>query len=91
MVLVAAVMPAAVAGSALIVAIVFAVGVALLRLAFGGHFLSDVIFAALFTHVIAIVVFGLMHDERWRFGRPGELDQTLRRLGSRLRRRFGCL
>ena len=91
MVMVAAVMPAAMAGSALIVAIVFAVGVALLRMAFGGHFLSDVLFAALLTHVVAILMFGLMHDERWRLGRPGELDQSLRRFGSRLRQRFRCL
>ena len=91
MVMVAAVMPTAVAGSALIVAIVFAVGVALLRLAFGGHFLSDVIFAALFTHIVGILVFALMHDERWRLGRPGELEEILGGLGSRLRRRFRCL
>jgi len=85
---VAAVMPPAIAGSALIVAIAFAMGVATLRLAFGGHFLSDVIFAALFTHLVAIIVFGLMHDPRWRYGRPGELEDMLGGFGSRLRQRF---
>jgi len=91
MVLVAAVMPVEMAGSAIIVALIFAVGVALLRMAFGGHFLSDVIFAALLTHLVAILVFALMRDERWRLGRAGQLEEMVGGFGSRLRARWGCL
>jgi len=73
----AAVLPAAVAGPAMAVAVAFTVMVAALRLAFGGHFLSDVLLAALFTHMIAILMLRLMHDPRWAPGRPGAIDAWL--------------
>ncbi|MDQ0395633.1 phosphatase PAP2 family protein [Labrys monachus] len=81
----AALVPAAYAGSALMAAIAFAVVVAFLRMAFGGHFLSDIVMAALFTEFIAVALMTLFHDPRWRYGRPGVLDGDIRALAFRLR------
>ena len=66
-------------------AIVFAVGVAFLRMAFGGHFLSDVVMAALLTELIAICLMAIFHNPRWRYGRRGMLEQDIRNLPSRFR------
>jgi membrane-associated phospholipid phosphatase len=77
----AAVLPAAVSGVAMGVAVAFTVLIASLRLAFGGHFLSDVLLAALFTHMIAIVMLRIMHDPRWGPGRPGAIEAWLARRG----------
>jgi lipid A 4'-phosphatase len=85
MVTAATLVPAAYAGSALMGAIVFAVGVAFLRMAFGGHFLSDVVMAALLTELIAICLMAIFHNPRWRYGRPGMLEQDIRNLPSRFR------
>ncbi len=46
--------PASMQPGALAGALVFGVSVSLLRMAFGGHFLSDTIFAALFTWLVLI-------------------------------------
>ena len=50
-------------------ALVFGIAVSLLRMAFGGHFLSDTIFAALFTWLILIAT--------WRLFRPGRAEIVL--------------
>ena len=57
--------PAPYQGVAVAGAVAFGVGASALRLAFGGHFLSDVIAGAL---IILIVIFAL----RRRFGPPGQ-------------------
>jgi len=87
----AALVPAAYAGSALIAAIIFAVVIAFMRMAFGGHFLSDVIMAALFTELIAIALMTLFHAPCWRYGRPGVLEEDIRNIGFRLRARTARL
>lgn len=46
------------------VALVFGAGVSLLRMAFGAHFFTDVIFAGVFTFLIIWLVHGLIY--RWR-------------------------
>ena len=81
----AALVPAAYAGSALMAAIVFAVAVAFLRMAFGGHFLSDIVMAALFTEFIAVAMATIFHSSCWRYGRPGVLEDDIRSLGTRFR------
>ena len=81
----AALVPAAYAGSALMIAIAFAVAVAFLRMAFGGHFLSDIVMAALFTEFIAVALMTLFHSPRWRYGRPGMLEGDIRTMAFRLR------
>jgi lipid A 4'-phosphatase len=43
--------------AAVAAAVLFTVGTALLRMAFGGHYLSDVLFGALFTFVIVLGFF----------------------------------
>lgn len=70
----AAVVPPPWRGLAMAGAIAFGVMVGLLRAAVGGHFLTDIIFAGVFTSLIIWVVHGLMF--RWprgffsRFGEP---------------------
>jgi lipid A 4'-phosphatase len=91
MVTAAALVPAAYAGSALIAAIAFAVVIAFLRMAFGGHFLSDIIMAALFTELIAVALMTLFHAPFWRYGRPGVLEEDIRHAGFRLRARTARL
>lgn len=70
---------------AVVAASVFAIGVSGLRLAFGGHFLSDLLFAALFTLLIAWGAFRLMLDPRYPWGRAGAIEAWLRGLAVRLR------
>lgn len=79
----AAALPPPIKSPAMIGAGIFAVGVSGLRLAFGGHFLSDLIFAALFTLIISWGCFGIMLDERYPWGRPGAIERSLRRLARR--------
>lgn len=45
-------------------AIVFATGVSVLRLAFGAHFFTDVVFSGVFTYLIIWFSYGLIY--RWR-------------------------
>lgn len=79
----AAALPPPLQSPAMIGASIFAIGVSALRLAFGGHFLSDLIFAALFTLLISWACFRIMLDERYPWGRPGAIERYLRRLGRR--------
>lgn len=85
MVTAVALLPAAWSAPALALAFAFTFGVALLRMAFGGHFLSDALFAALLTFLVAILTFRVTHSRRWALGRPGTIEATLAQLGSRLR------
>ena len=52
--------PPPVRGAAVGLALIFAVGTAVLRMAFGGNFLSDVVFAALLTLGVAAGLRGLL-------------------------------
>jgi membrane-associated phospholipid phosphatase len=64
---------------------VYACAIAFMRLLFGGHFLSDVIFAAIFTGLVIWTVHGLLF--RWRL-RPSDqaIDVRFERAGNALRR-----
>ncbi len=75
----AAALPPPLQGPAVILAAVFAVIISGLRLGFGGHFLSDILFAMLFTHLIACAAFRFMLDERYAWGRPGAIEAWLAR------------
>jgi lipid A 4'-phosphatase len=63
---------------------VYATAIAFMRLLLGGHFLSDVIFAAIFTGLVIWTVHGLFL--RWRMG-PSEqtVDAMFERAGDGLR------
>jgi lipid A 4'-phosphatase len=71
-------------------AAVYAIAVAFMRVLIGGHFLSDVIFAAIFTGLVIWVTHGLFL--RWRI-RPSELaiDAWFERAGNALRRLFAAI
>jgi membrane-associated phospholipid phosphatase len=77
--------PAAYMGSALALAIVLASIVAFLRLAFGGHFLSDIVFAVLITQFVTAALMTFFHSRHWRYGREDRLEQDIRLLAFRLR------
>jgi lipid A 4'-phosphatase len=64
---------------------VYASAVAFMRLLLGGHFLSDVIFSAIFTGLVIWTVHGLLF--RWRTS-PSDraIDAGLERVGNALRR-----
>jgi len=80
-----AVLPAALAPAAVGAAIAVTALVGFLRLAFGGHFLSDVVLAVLLTQCIAVGMQRIMYDRRWPPGRPGVIDAALQRAGRPLR------
>lgn len=63
--------PAPVRFEAIAAALAFGAATSLLRMAFGGHFLSDVVFAGLFTF---LVLYGV-HRLLWRAGAPSD-EQT---------------
>jgi lipid A 4'-phosphatase len=75
----AAALPAPLQAPAVALAAAFAVLISGLRLGFGGHFLSDILFAMLFTHLIACAAFRIMLDERYPWGRPGAIEAWLAR------------
>ncbi len=66
-------------------AIAYGTAVGLLRMAFGGHFASDVIFAGVVTFLIVWIVHGLIY--RWPRTRlpEGAVEGWLARAGLRLR------
>ncbi|GLS23310.1 phosphatase PAP2 family protein [Labrys miyagiensis] len=76
--------PSAYAGAALVLGVILTLIVAYLRLAFGGHFLSDIVFAALLTQFVACALTTLFHSQRWRYGCEGVLEQDIRLLAFRL-------
>jgi lipid A 4'-phosphatase len=64
---------------------VYAAGIGVMRLLLGGHFLSDVLFAAIFTGLVIWTVHGRLL--RWRMPpTDARIDAALERIGSALRR-----
>jgi membrane-associated phospholipid phosphatase len=64
---------------------VYAAAIAFMRVLLGGHFLSDVIFAAIFTGLVIWTVHGLLF--RWRLRPPDRtIDVWFERAGNALRR-----
>jgi lipid A 4'-phosphatase len=64
---------------------VYATGIAVMRLLLGGHFLSDVLFAAIFTGLVIWTAHGVFL--RWRLLPPdATIDAAFERVGSALRR-----
>lgn len=69
-------------------ALTFAGAVGLLRISFGGHFVTDVVFAGVIMFLIIWVTHGLLY--RWRVPITDEAIETrLGRWGDALRRPFG--
>jgi lipid A 4'-phosphatase len=66
----AALAPAAWRAAAYGAAIAFGTGVSVLRMAFGGHFFTDVVFAGVFTFLIVWLMHGLIY--RWRATSPSD-------------------
>jgi lipid A 4'-phosphatase len=69
-------------------ALLYGATIATVRLLAGGHFLSDVIFAGIFTGLVIWAVHGALY--RWPF-RPeeGAIDLVLERIGGSITRLFG--
>ena len=68
-------------------ALAFTAAVGALRMAFGGHFFSDVVFAGTIVFLIIWFMHGLIY--RWRTGvSDAAIEGTLARVGRRLRRPF---
>jgi len=67
-------------------ALAFGVGDSALRLAGGGHFFTDIVFAGVLTYLVVWVLHGLLF--RWRPTRPTdkEIEDLLARAGEALRR-----
>jgi lipid A 4'-phosphatase len=77
--------------AALGVAGLYSLAVASFRMLAGGHFLSDVIFAAIFTGLVIWTVHGFLF--RWSATRPGDrtLDDALEKFGRAVARFFAGL
>jgi lipid A 4'-phosphatase len=75
-------------GAARVVALgaagIFTVAIATLRIAFGGHFASDVIFAVLLTLAVIWAIYGLMFRVNWSRAQTGLLPPIARRAIARL-------
>jgi lipid A 4'-phosphatase len=69
---------------------VYAVAIAFMRVLLGGHFLSDVIFAAIFTALVIWTVHGLLFRWRISLSEPA-IDAWLARAGTALRRRVAAI
>jgi membrane-associated PAP2 superfamily phosphatase len=76
----AAVTPPAWRAFAYAAALAFGAGVSAFRVAFGAHFLSDAIFAGVFTFLVIWLVHGLIY--RWRATRltDGQVERAIERL-----------
>jgi lipid A 4'-phosphatase len=70
-------------------ALLYGVAIGTVRLFAGGHFLSDVIFAAIFTGLVIWAVHGLLY--RWPLTRQNDaaIDSTLEGIGGRIARLVG--
>ncbi len=69
---------------------IYACAIALMRLLLGGHFLSDVIFAAIFTGLVIWAVHGLAF--RWPISPSDQtVDAWFERAGNGLRRRVAAI
>lgn len=68
--------------------IIFGTGVGLARIAFGGHFFTDVIFASVLTFLIVWTMHGLIY--RWRRARMTDesIDQAIEEFTQRLHDMF---
>jgi lipid A 4'-phosphatase len=64
---------------ALAAAGIFTVAIASLRVAFGGHFATDVIFAALLTLAVIWAIYGLVFRVDWIRAKTGPLPRIVRR------------
>jgi len=58
---------------------IFTVAISTLRIAFGGHFASDVIFAVLLTLAVIWVIYGLVFKVDWMRLQTGPLPRIVRR------------
>lgn len=72
-------------------ALAFGTGVGVLRIAAGAHFVSDVVFAGVFTYLLIWLVHGLIY--RWAATRLSEarIDDFLARAGESLHESFSAL
>lgn len=72
-------------------AVVYGTAIAFLRMLVGGHFLTDVIFAGIFTSLVIWTVHGLFY--RWPATHTDDdvLDARLQRVGSAITRVFAAL
>ncbi len=72
-------------------AVVYGIGIAFLRMLVGGHFLTDVIFAGVFTGLVIWAVHGLLY--RWPSTRRDDRawDALLQRGGSAVARLFSAM
>jgi membrane-associated PAP2 superfamily phosphatase len=70
-------------------ALTFGTAVGVLRIAFGGHFFSDVVFAGVLTYLIIWLVYALLY--RWRlFGiSDAMIERAIASCGRSIRRMFG--
>jgi lipid A 4'-phosphatase len=78
--------PGAVRVVALSAAGIFTVVIASLRVAFGGHFTSDVIFAALLTLAVIWAIYGLVFRVDWTRAQTAPLPPIMRRAVARFGR-----
>jgi membrane-associated PAP2 superfamily phosphatase len=67
---VAVLLPPRYRAAALIIAIVYGLSIGMMRVAMGGHFLSDVLFAGTFTALTVWVLHGALFRWRWRKRAP---------------------
>jgi membrane-associated PAP2 superfamily phosphatase len=85
----AALVPAPWTGIAYAGAIAFGVGISLLRVAFGGHFFTDVFFAAVFTYLVIWISYAAFFRWPSTRPRPGVIEEAIGRAGERFRARIG--
>ncbi|MBN8919279.1 MAG: phosphatase PAP2 family protein, partial [Rhizobiales bacterium] len=69
-------------------ALTFGTLTGLLRIVFGGHFLSDVVFAGVLTYLIVWLVHGALYRRRRPWLTDEAIESTIGRLGLALRRPF---
>jgi membrane-associated PAP2 superfamily phosphatase len=69
-------------------ALAFGTGIGLLRMAFGAHFFTDVVFAGVLTFIVIWIVHGLLY--RWPTTRLPDtaVERVLARIGTRIRGLF---
>src|SRR5215203_1100414 len=70
-------------------ALAFGTAVGLLRMSFGGHFFTDVIFAGVLTFIIIWIVHGLLYRWRPTLVSDAAVERALERFAIRIRRSLG--
>ena len=73
-------------GVAYAAALTFGAAVGLLRMMFGGHFFSDVVFSGVFVFLVVWIIHGILY--RWRATRTS--DKVIEHASSVRRCRFGA-